>query len=239
MDKNCYHTWPRGETFLLALPNLDNSFTANFVFPDNDKFWTEKVPQNPQLAKEFFEKAFPDALKAMPNFMEEFTTNPNTNLIYLKCSPWIRGDKFALIGDSCHAMGPFYAHGMNTGFEDCKVLNDLLDEHGEDWETVLKLYESCRKPDGDAVTDMTVEYFHLLTDPKQWPLLQLEYDLFTKFPEKFVSQFQLASFYPEVRYSVARTIGQHHDKVIAEMLQQQLINPVENFLEQVIIKLSL
>ena len=36
----------------------------------------------------------------------------------MKCFPWTFEDKVALIGDSAHAIVPFYGHGMNVGFED-------------------------------------------------------------------------------------------------------------------------
>ena len=39
-----------------------------------------------------------------------------------------------LIGDSAHATVPFYGQGMNAGFEDCRILSDMLDIYKENYE---------------------------------------------------------------------------------------------------------
>jgi hypothetical protein len=33
LDKNSFHIWPRGEYMLIALPNLDGSFTCTLFMP--------------------------------------------------------------------------------------------------------------------------------------------------------------------------------------------------------------
>lgn len=53
-------------------------------------------------------------------------------LISIKCKPYHYEDKVLLMGDAAHAMVPFYGQGMNCGFEDCIVLDELLEEHGSD-----------------------------------------------------------------------------------------------------------
>ena len=39
-------------------------------------------------------------------------------MVTMKCYPWTYRDKVALVGDSAHAVVPFYGQGMNAGFED-------------------------------------------------------------------------------------------------------------------------
>ena len=84
----------------------------------------------------------------MPTLEEDFFTNPTSSLVTIKCFPWIRDDKFALIGDAAHAIVPFFGQGMNCGFEDCLVLNSLIDKHMEDlpngqvnWKLILDEYQ--------------------------------------------------------------------------------------------------
>ena len=42
------------------------------------------------------------------------------------CAPWHVGGRVLLLGDAAHAIVPFHGQGMNCGFEDCLVLDDLL-----------------------------------------------------------------------------------------------------------------
>ena len=67
-----------------------------------------------------------------------------------RCFPWNDGERVALMGDSAHAIVPFYGQGMNSGMEDCTVLDGLLDTH-EDWAQIMERYTALRKPAGDAI----------------------------------------------------------------------------------------
>ena len=62
----------------------------------------------------------------MPTVGDDFFTNPTSSLVTIKCYPWIREDKFVLIGDVAHAIVPFFGQGMNCGFEDCSVFTMLM-----------------------------------------------------------------------------------------------------------------
>src|SRR5207244_12187455 len=104
----------------------------------------------------FFDQSFSDASRLMPTLEDDFFTNPTSSLITVKCFPWIREDKFALIGDAAHAIVPFFGQGMNCGFEDCSVLNSLIDKYSDDWKIILSEYQQLRKPDGDAIADLAL-----------------------------------------------------------------------------------
>ena len=69
-----------------------------------------------------------------------------------------------LIGDAAHAIVPFYGQGMNCGFEDCSVLNDLLNQFADDWEKVIPEYERMRKPAADAIGELAVDNFIEMRD---------------------------------------------------------------------------
>ena len=71
-------------------------------------------------------KYFPSTQDVIPNLVEDFFKNPTSYLVTMKCFPWTFSDKVALIGDACHAIVPFYGHGMNAGFEDISVLNEMI-----------------------------------------------------------------------------------------------------------------
>ena len=112
-----------------------------------------------EKVKSFFRKTFPDAVLLMPDYVNEFLNNPTSSLVTVKCFPWIREDKFALIGDAAHAIVPFFGQGMNCGFEDCRILDELIEKYEEDWETILSEYQYLRKPDADSIADMAIGNF--------------------------------------------------------------------------------
>ncbi|HQW85175.1 MAG TPA: NAD(P)/FAD-dependent oxidoreductase, partial [Ferruginibacter sp.] len=131
LEKNALHIWPRGNYMMIALPNINGSFTCTLFFPfeGNPSFETLDTKEK---VTEFFKETFTDVAPLMPTFEEDFFNNPTSSLVTVKCFPWIRDDKFALIGDAAHAMVPFYGQGMNCGFEDCSVLNNLIDKYDND-----------------------------------------------------------------------------------------------------------
>ena len=163
MDENALHIWPRGNFMLIALPNTDGSFTCTFFFPFDGEISFASLDSEEKIQR-FFAEHFNDALQLMPNFLEVYHTNPTSGMITVKCFPWVRDDKFALIGDAAHAIVPFFGQGMNAGFEDCSVLNSLIDKHNENWQAILSEYQQLRKPDADAIADMAIENFTEMRD---------------------------------------------------------------------------
>src|SRR5699024_6442366 len=71
MDKNCLHIWPRGQFMMIALPNLDKSFTVTLFFPLEGET-SFKTLSSPKKVQSFFQKTFPDALKHLPTLAEDF-----------------------------------------------------------------------------------------------------------------------------------------------------------------------
>src|SRR5688572_14688233 len=121
LEKNALHIWPRESFMLIALPNPDGSFTCTLFFPFEGELSFNSI-QSDKSVWSFFNKNFPDALKLMPDLVNDFKANTTSSLVTMKCYPWAR-NKSLLIGDAAHAIVPFYGQGMNSGFEDCRILN--------------------------------------------------------------------------------------------------------------------
>ena len=122
---------------MIALANEDGSFTCTLFMPhENHKYAFDKLNSKDDV-DQFFKDVFPDFYEMMPNVGEAWQDHPLSSLAIIRCYPWTHG-KVALMGDSAHATVPFYGQGMNSGFEDCTVLNDLMHKHNENWEAVLK-----------------------------------------------------------------------------------------------------
>lgn len=221
MQVNALHIWPRKDYMLIALPNLDKTFTCTLFFPFEGEASFEKL-STPEAVKSFFERTFPDAVKLMPDYINEFFTNPTSSLVTVKCFPWIRGDKFALIGDAAHAIVPFFGQGMNCGFEDCRVLDELIDKHKQDWGKILKEYQTLRKPDGDAIADLAINNFTEMRDKTADPkfLLQkkIEARLHEKYPDKWIPAYSQVTFSPHIRYSEALKRGQMQEAIMQDVM---------------------
>ncbi|RYG52771.1 MAG: FAD-dependent monooxygenase [Chitinophagaceae bacterium] len=223
IEKNALHIWPRGNYMLIALPNMDGSFTCTLFFPFEGHPSFTSI-DTPQKARNFFDETFSDASALMPTLEHDFFHNPTSSLVTVKCFPWIRDHRFALIGDAAHAIVPFFGQGMNAGFEDCSVLNQLIDRYDHDWAEILEEYQRLRKPDGDAIADLALTNFVEMRDKVGDPafLLQkkIEAHFSRKHPDKWTPAYSMVTFSPEIRYSEALRKGAKQEAVMEKIMQK-------------------
>jgi kynurenine 3-monooxygenase len=221
LEKNALHIWPRGNFMMIALPNIDGSFTCTLFFPF-DGAVSFATLDTKEKVRSFFEKTFTDAAPLMPTLEEDFFTNPTASLVTVKCFPWIREDKFALIGDAAHAMVPFFGQGMNCGFEDCSVLNSLIEKHSDNWINILSEYQELRKPDGDAICDLALNNFvemrDKVADPKFLLQKKIEASFSKKYPAKWIPAYAQVTFSPQIRFSEALVNGQKQEVIMQQIM---------------------
>lgn len=226
MEINALHIWPRKDYMLIALPNLDQTFTCTLFFPFAGPLSFDKL-DTAEKVKAFFESTFPDAVSLMPDYIEEFFRNPVSSLVTVKCFPWIRNDQFALIGDAAHAIVPFFGQGMNCGFEDCRILDELIEENGKNWEAILNKYQQLRKPDADAIADLAVNNFTEMrdrtADPKFLLQKKIEARLHEKYPDQWIPAYSQVTFSPQIRYSEALQRGNRQESIMQQVMQQENI----------------
>jgi len=221
LEKNALHIWPRGNYMLIALPNTDGSFTCTLFFPfEGDPSF--KSLDTKEKVRSFFDETFSDASWLMPTLEEDFFNNPTGSLVTVKCSPWIQEDKFALIGDAAHAIVPFFGQGMNCGFEDCSVLNSLIDKHAENWTEILKEYQILRKPDADAIAALALNNFvemrDKVGDPKFLLQKKIEANFSAKYPGKWLPAYAQVTFSPHIRYSDALKNGIRQEAIMKKVM---------------------
>ncbi len=228
LEKNALHIWPRGNYMLIALPNMDGSFTCTLFFPFEGEISFETLDTKEKVAT-FFKETFTDAFPLMPTLTEDFFHNPTSSLVTVKCFPWVREDKFALIGDAAHAIVPFFGQGMNCGFEDCRVLNELIDKHSEDWNLILEEYQTLRKPDADAIAELALNNFVEMRDKVGDPrfLLQkkIEAAFSKKHPGKWTPAYSQVTFSPHIRYSEALKNSIRQEAIMQQVMS---IKDIEN-----------
>jgi kynurenine 3-monooxygenase len=220
MEPNALHIWPRESFMLIALPNPDKTFTCTlFLQADGPVSFSELKSE--ESITGFFGKYFPDALNLMPSLPEDFRDNPTASLITVRCFPWVR-HKTALIGDAAHAIVPFFGQGMNAGFEDVLVLNDLLNKHEDHWKPTLAEFQELRKPDADAIAQLALDNFvemrDLVADPEFILRKKIEAKLHEYFPEKWTPLYSMVTFYDNIRYSEAYAMGLKQKKIMDEVM---------------------
>ncbi len=220
MEKNALHIWPRGGYMLIALPNPDGSFTLTlfFAWEGPESFASLHTTD---AAEAFFARIFPDALSLMPDFRTQWETNPASSLVIMRCDPWQFNGTVALIGDAAHAIVPFYGQGMNAGFEDCTVLDDLLDAHGEDWPNVLPQYSRIQKPNGDAIAELALLNFIEMRDLVGQPefLLQKKIEAWfsNNHPDRWTPLYTQVTF-SHTPYAEALANGRRQEAIMREVM---------------------
>ena len=222
ISKGHLHIWPRGDFMLIALPNLDGSFTVTlFLSYDEGEFNFENLTSEEKITT-FFEKEFPDALALIPNIKEEFVNNPTGALGTVKCSPWSYQNKTILLGDAAHAIVPFYGQGMNASFEDVVVFDEILDQNLGDWKLIFKAYEKARKNDTDAIADLAIDNFYEMRDHVANPLFKekqkIEKDLEKTFPTQYYSKYSMVTFNDSIGYNKAMKKGRAQDKALLNLI---------------------
>lgn len=229
MEKNALHIWPRKDYMLIALPNIDHTFTCTLFFPFEGDI-TFAGLDTEEKVEQFFKENFADVVPLMPDLKKEFFSNPTSSLVTVKCYPWIRGDRFSLIGDAAHAIVPFFGQGMNAGFEDCRVLDELIDQYNEDWSQILPQFQQIRKPDTDAIADLAIGNFTEMSERTANPqfLLQkkIEAYLHEKYPTEWIPAYSQVTFSPHIRYSEALRRGQQQEAIMQELMAMPYVDTI-------------
>lgn len=225
MDKNALHIWPRGRFMLIALANEDGSFTCTLFMPfEDDKYAFDQLTSREKV-DEFFKEVFPDFYAMMPHVAHAWEDHPLSSLAIIRCQPWHAG-KVALMGDAAHGTVPFYGQGMNAGFEDCRVMFELMEKHQENWPEIFKEYSKVRKPDGDALQDLSLDNYLVMRDYVADPDFILRKKIEAKFSELYPSRWMpLYSqvTFSNIPYSEAYKQGQIQNAIMDEIMAMEKI----------------
>ncbi len=222
LEKNALHIWPRNEFMLIALPNKDCSFTVTLFLPFEGNVSFAQLSDTDKI-DDFFSKYFPDAKSCMKDLTTYWNANPMSSLVTVKSYPWIR-NKTMLIGDAAHAIVPFFGQGMNCGFEDCGILEDLLNQFDDNWDIVLPEYQLARKKNTDAIADLAIENYTEMRDLVADKLFllrkQIEAKIHDLFPDKWIPQYSMVTFNEDISYAEARKIGQKQANIMDEVMKR-------------------
>lgn len=238
LEKKALHIWPRGKFMFIALPNLDGSFTCTLFMPFEGKNSFSELDSKSKV-NDFFTTHFPSVKNIVANLTKDFFNNPTSALVTIKCFPWTYWDKVALVGDSAHAIVPFYGQGMNAGFEDITALNDLMNVYVDDWESIFKEYQLLRKPNTDAIAELSyrnfVEMSTKTADENFLLRKKIETWFSEKHPDKWTPLYSRVTF-SNKPYAEALKIGDFQKRIMDEIMQIGEIeskwnsNEIENYI---------
>jgi len=246
LEKNALHIWPRRKFMMIALPNFDGSFTCTLFLARTGENSFEEISRRSTQVEAyetkdqrhlrdsaarsvvaFFEREFPDAVPLMPTLTEDFFHNPTGHLGTMKCWPWHIDGKALLLGDSAHAMVPFYGQGMNCAFEDVRVLHQLVEKYKSEppasaggqflWEQIFDKYSHLRKPNTNAIQDMAEENFYEMRDATADPVFQRKRELETRLEQTnpdYFSKYSMVTFREDMPYLVAKEKGNAQDALL-------------------------
>ncbi|MBT8236767.1 MAG: FAD-dependent monooxygenase, partial [Bacteroidia bacterium] len=223
IEKEVLHIWPRGDFMIIALPNLDGSFTLTMFHPYGTEIGFDNLDTKDKIA-DFFEAYYPTLLPYIPHFQEEYAENPVGNLGTIKCYPWQAFGKGLLMGDAAHAIVPFYGQGMNSSLEDVRVFDEILEKEGANWDKVFTLFQDARKKNADAIADLAIDNFYEMRDYVDDMAFirkrKIEMQLEQEFPE-YYSKYSLVTFRPELSYDQAMRRGRLQDKLLLSLCQNE------------------
>ncbi|MDH3548557.1 MAG: FAD-dependent monooxygenase [Gammaproteobacteria bacterium] len=221
LEKNALHIWPRKDFMLIALPNPDGTFTCTLFLNYSGSLSFESL-QERSAVQAFFESNFADAMDYLENPVDVFMEKTAAPLFLVQVFPWSFNRKVGLIGDAAHAIVPFYGQGMNCGFEDCAELNRLIASHKHDWDAIFPAYENARKPNGDAIAELSKRNFVEMSDLSGDPMFQLRKKIEAKFsdlhPQLWTPLYSMVTFSPEVPYAEALRVGDEQNKVMERIM---------------------
>ena len=224
IETHALHIWPRGEYMLIALPNMDRSFTCTLFFPMTGLTSFATVQEEGEIIR-LFQNQFPDAYDLMPTLVKDFQTNPTGHLGTVYCDPWHYEDKAILLGDAAHAVVPFFGQGMNASFQDCSVLNKLIVKYGGNWKDVFNYFTKSHVMNGHAIADMAIENYiemrDLVNDPIYKKRRELELLLEDKFTERFIPRYSMVSFH-QIPYAEVYRRGEIQFKLMNQYLSNEL-----------------
>ncbi|MDN4165614.1 NAD(P)/FAD-dependent oxidoreductase [Cytophagales bacterium LB-30] len=221
MEPNALHIWPRGRFMMIALPNTNETFTCT-LFLDYEGEDSFANLQTPEQVEAFFKTYFPDVIPLIPDLTHQFFQNPTPSLVTVKCYPWVK-NRTCLMGDAAHAIVPFYGQGMNAGFEDCRVLNELIDTHQHNWDTILPEFQQARKPNADAIAELALKNFvemrDLVADSQFLLQKKIEAHLHEQFPKDWIPLYSMVTF-SDLSYADALRIGQKQHEIMQKVMSK-------------------
>jgi len=222
LEPGALHIWPRGGFMLIALPNPGGDFTLTLFLPSDGEVSFASLNTDKKVT-EFFDQHFADAVPLIEDLTNAWNQNPVGILGTVRCEHWHDGGDLLLIGDAAHAVVPFHGQGMNLAFEDCVVLDLVLDNPDADWATVFTVFEKEQIANANAIADMALENYIEMRDTvrssKYLLRKELSFVLERQMPRRFIPRYSMIMFHDEIPYAIAQERGTVQQRLLEELTE--------------------
>jgi kynurenine 3-monooxygenase len=109
---------------------------------------------------------------------------------------------------------------MNAAYEDCDVLDGLLEQEERQWEEIFADFESRRRPDADAIAAMALENYVEMRSTVREPAFQLKkelsFHLEERHPRRFIPRYSMVMFH-RIPYAEAQRRGEIQAGILEEL----------------------
>ena len=160
----------------------------------------------------------------MPDLVDEYLRNPTSSLVTVRCAPWNMGSDHLLMGDAAHAIVPFYGQGMNCGFEDVRIFDELIEEYHQNWDLIIPEFGARRKANADAIADLAkanfIEMRDKVSDPDFLLRKRIEARINQIYPGRWTPLYSMVTFRPDIPYSTALLRGKMQDEWMDQLMQR-------------------
>ncbi len=228
IEKNALHIWPRGDYMIIALPNMDGSFTVTMFNAYQGANSFEEIDQTG--FRKYIEDGFSDLMPFIEDLEKSYHENPVGKLGTVKCYPWQDEGKTLIMGDAAHAIVPFYGQGMNASFEDVTIFNEVLDQGHENWESLFQAFQTRRHPSAVAIADLAVDNFYEMrdhvADEDFIKKRQLEMKLEQEYPA-YYSKYSLVTFKEDLPYEEAKAKGRAQDEYLLKLVKEKALSEID------------
>lgn len=220
IDPEGLHIWPEKSHMFIALPNPDKSFTCTLFLATEGETSFKNLNSDDQI-EAFFSSFYPEIKTLIPDYLQQFHQSPTSALHYIKVENWVEGNKL-LIGDAAHAIVPFYGQGMNAGFEDCRIVDELLQTNEAH---LLQYFYSERKANADAICELALSNFiemrDKVVDKEFLEAKKLENQLIDHFGTEWKSLYSMVTFSAEIPYADALKRGKAQSVFLKQALKER------------------
>ena len=98
-----------------------------------------------------------------------------------------------------------------------------MSPYDHDWDRIFPAYEEQRKPNGDAIAELSKQNFVEMSDLSGQQEFQLRKKIESQFhmmhPELWTPLYSMVTFCPEMPYAVALQIGEEQNQIMNEVMR--------------------
>jgi kynurenine 3-monooxygenase len=227
---NEVHVWPHVDIMMIGFTGIDGNLSCAIVMPMNGSGGFESFNDTEKISAFFVEKChLPE--EAANGLVNQFSSNAITRAPVINCERWYYEGSALLIGDSSQCTVPWYGQGVNKAFQDCILLEQLLEEKKE-WYKVFPAFQQKAKPASDALARLSISHLYDLRQGVTELLFvekkQVEIELSKLYPGQFQSTYEMVAF-SLLPFEIVEKISLAQDKIILDELKLKRRSEKINF----------